>query len=157
MVIKTGDFDNQRVIDLLRLHLQGMHTDSPAGSVFALDLTGLKHPSINFYTVWEEEELLGCGALSELSPHTGEIKSMRTHPDHLQKGVATQILKHLLNVAYSRNYEKLSLETGSGNAFMPAIMLYEKFGFTKGEAFGNYSATGFNQFFHLELKTALTE
>ena len=86
MIVKPGDFEHPQVVELLRLHLEGMHLNSPPDSVFALDLSGLRRPDITFLTAWEGGDLLGCGALRELSPVHGEIKSMRTNPAHLRKG-----------------------------------------------------------------------
>jgi putative acetyltransferase len=149
--IKSGDLDDPRVIALLRQHLWGMHENSPPGSIFALDLAGLKAPEISFYTAWQDGELLGMGALKELDPSTGEIKSMRTDTRHLRKGVGATILEHLLTVARTRGYRRVSLETGTGPAFDPALALYRKRGFVKGEAFGNYKPTTFNQFYHVDL------
>ena len=77
MLILAGDFEDARVLDLLRVHLEGMHANSPPGNVFALDLSGLKAPGISFYTAWEGETLLGMGALKALADGSGEIKSMR--------------------------------------------------------------------------------
>ncbi len=154
MLISPGHLDDPRVIDLLRLHLESMHANSPAGSVFALDLSALKRPDVTFFAAWEGEQLLGCGALRELSASQGEIKSMRTAPGHLRKGVAAALLRHLLGVAAERGYRTVSLETGSGPAFEPAIALYARFGFVRGEAFGEYPAGGYNQFYHLELPAA---
>ncbi|UVS93199.1 GNAT family N-acetyltransferase [Burkholderia glumae] len=151
MIIKPGDFQHPQVKDLLRLHLQGMHANSPPDSVFALDLSGLKRPEIAFFTAWEDDTLLGCGALRELSPTRGEIKSMRTHPAHLRRGVASRLLTHLLDLARERGYTRVSLETGSGDAFEAAVTLYQRHGFIKGERFGDYTSTGFNRFFHLDL------
>jgi putative acetyltransferase len=156
MIISSGHLDDPRVIALLRFHLESMHANSPAGSVFALDLSGLKRPDIMFFAAWEGEELLGCGALRELSASQGEIKSMRTAPGHLRKGVAAGLLRHMLGVAAARGYRTVSLETGSGPAFEPAAALYMRFGFAKGGAFGDYTASDFNQFFHLELPAAAT-
>jgi putative acetyltransferase len=154
MIIIPGDFDDARVLDLLRLHLAGMHASSPPGHVFALDLSGLRRPDISFYTAWEGEALLGCGALRELSPAQGEIKSMRTYPRHLRRGVAAALLAHMLVVARERAYRRVSLETGSGDAFEPALALYRRFGFENGEAFAEYTASPFNQFLHLDLAPA---
>ena len=154
MLISPGHLDDPHVIDLLRFHLESMHANSPAGSVFALDLSGLKRPDITFFAAWEGEELLGCGALRELSAGQGEIKSMRTAPGHLRKGVAAGLLRHMLGVAAARGYRTVSLETGSGPAFEPAIALYARFGFVKGGAFGEYPAGGYNQFYHSELPAA---
>jgi putative acetyltransferase len=131
-----------------------MHVHSPPGTVHALDLSALKRPGITFFTAWDGEELLGCGALRELSAGHGEIKSMRTTPRHLRKGVAAALVRHILDEARRRGYRRVSLETGSGDAFESAIGLYGKFGFARGEAFGGYVASDFNQFFHLELADA---
>jgi putative acetyltransferase len=151
MQIIPGDFDDPRVIALLRHHLAAMHENSPPGSVFALDQTGLKAPDISFYTAWRDGEPVGMGALRELDPSAGEIKSMRTHPKHLGQGVGSAILDHLLDVARKRGYRRISLETGSGPAFEPALALYRKRGFVQGEGFGGYQSSAFNRFFHLNL------
>lgn len=95
-VITPGDFDDDRVKALLSWHLESMHANSPPGHVFALDWSGLQKPEINFYTLWEGQDLLGFGALKELDPRTGEIKSMRTADAHLRKGVAAVILEHMI-------------------------------------------------------------
>ena len=150
-VIKPADFDDARVKALLVRHLEGMHANSPPGHVFALDWSGLQKPEISLYTLWDEEELLGFGALKELGPRAGEIKSMRTADAHLRRGVAAAILRHIIAEARRREYERLSLETGSGPAFDPAVELYRKYGFTDGSAFGDYVKSPFNQFLHLDL------
>lgn len=149
--ITSGDLGDPRVIALLQQHLAGMHENTPPGSVFALDLAGLKAPDVAFYTAWKDGELLGMGALRELDPSTGEIKSMRTDIKHLRKGVGAAILEHLLEVARARGYRRVSLETGTGSSFNPALRLYRRHGFVEGEAFGDYEVTAFNQFFHLDL------
>jgi putative acetyltransferase len=151
MIISAGHLDDDRVIALLRLHLESMHVHSPPGTVHALDLSALKRPGVTFFTAWDGAELLGCGALRELSADHGEIKSMRTAPRHVRKGVAAALVRHILDEAVRRGYRRVSLETGSGEAFEGAIRLYAKFGFVRGEAFGDYVATDFNQFFHLDL------
>ena len=150
-VIKTGDFEDDRVKAMLTRHLEGMHANSPPGHVFALDWSGLQEPAISFYTLWEGEELLGFGALKELDPSSGEIKSMRTADAQLRKGIARTILDHIIAEARRRGYTRLSLETGSGPAFEPALALYRKRGFTDGGAFGSYEKSPFNQFLHLDL------
>jgi putative acetyltransferase len=153
MPIIPGDFNNPKVKALLHRHLEGMHANSPPGSVFALDWSGLQRPDISFYTLWEGDELLGCGALKDLGDGTGEIKSMRTADAHLRKGVAARLLDHIIGEARARGYHKLSLETGSGTAFDPALELYRKRDFVDGEAFAEYVRSPFNQFLHLELAT----
>ncbi len=153
-VVKPGDFTDDRVKALLTRHLEGMHASSPPGHVFALDWSGLQKPEISFYALWEGEELLGFGALKELGSRTGEIKSMRTADAHLRRGVAAAILEHIIAEARQRGYVRLSLETGSGPAFEPALTFYRKYGFTEGGAFGGYEKSPFNQFLHLDLESA---
>lgn len=151
MVIKPGDFDDERVKALLTRHLEGMHANSPPGHVFALDWSGLQKPEISFYALWDGEALLGFGALKALDARSGEIKSMRTADAHLRKGVGARILDHIIAEARRRGYTRLSLETGSGPAFEPALTLYRTRGFTNGGAFGDYEKSPFNQFLHLDL------
>jgi putative acetyltransferase len=150
-VVKPGDFGDERVKALLTRHLEGMHANSPPGHVFALDWSGLQKPQISFYAVWEGEELLGVGALKELEPGIGEIKSMRTADAHLRRGVAATMLEHIIAEAHRRGYRRLSLETGLGPAFEPAFTLYRKYGFTEGGAFSEYVKSPFNRFLHLDL------
>jgi putative acetyltransferase len=150
-IVKPGDLGDHRVQELLARHLEGMHGSSPPGHVFALDWSGLQKPEISFYTLWEDEDLLGFGALKELEPRAGEVKSMRTADAYLRKGVAAVILNHIVAEARRRGYTRLSLETGSGPAFEPALTLYRKYGFAEGEAFGEYKKSPFNQFLHLDL------
>jgi putative acetyltransferase len=133
-----------------------MHANSPPGHVFALDWSRLQEPGVTFYALWEEEDLLGFGALKELGPRAGEIKSMRTADAHLRRGAAAMILEHIIAEARQRGYARLSLETGSGAAFEPALHLYRKYGFTEGGAFGGYEKSPFNQFLHLDLLSAQT-
>ena len=152
MEVRAGDLDHPRVRELLHEHLAGMHANSPPGAVSALDLSGLQHPSIAFFTVWDGDELLGCGAIKHLDAETGEIKSMRTAARHLRRGVAALVLDHLVAVACERGYARVCLETGSGPAFEPALALYRKRGFVHGPPFGDYVATEFNQFFYLPVR-----
>tara|TARA_R110000803_G_scaffold47496_3_gene99007 strand:- start:1383 stop:1838 length:456 start_codon:yes stop_codon:yes gene_type:complete len=151
MQIVPGDLEDAQVLDLLRAHLDGMHANSPPGNVFALDLSGLKAPGLDFYTAWDGGALMGMGALKALDDGSGEIKSMRTHLAHLRKGVAAALLEHIIAEARARNYYRLSLETGSGPAFDAALALYRRYGFVEGAAFGDYEKSDFNQFFHLVL------
>jgi len=150
-VIRPGDFDDPRVRALLARHLEGMHTNSPAGHVFALDWSELQVPEISFFALWEGSDLLGVGALKELDRSSGEVKSMRTADAHLRRGVAAAILEHIIDEARTRGYARLSLETGTGAAFEPALALYRRYGFTSGGAFGGYEKSAFNQFLHLDL------
>lgn len=151
MKILEGDLDDGRVIALLDEHLQGMADHSPPESIHALDIDGLKDPNVTFWTIWRDDELYGCGALQELDPKHGEIKSMRTAAAHLRKGVAAAMLEHIVNEARRRGYERLSLETGSGPGFDAALAFYEKHGFVYCEPFANYTDDPFSRFMTLEL------
>ena len=132
------DLTDPRIIDLLHEHLRDMARHSPPESIHALDLDSLRKPEVSFWAVWQGEALLGCGALKELAPAHGEIKSMRTADAHRRKGVAATMLKHLLDEAARRSYRTLSLETGSMAAFEPARRLYASFGFTYCGPFADY-------------------
>jgi putative acetyltransferase len=149
--IREDDLSHPQTLELLRLHLAGMQSNSPAESVFALDLSGLKAADITVWTAWRGGQVAGVAALRQLDPAHGEIKSMRTSPAHLRRGVARVLLEHIITVAGQRGLTRLSLETGSGDAFEPALALYRKRGFRNGEAFGSYQASAFNQFLHLDL------
>ncbi len=151
MNIREDDLSGQATQDLLRLHLAGMHSNSPAGHVFALDLSGLKSPGVTVWSVWQGASICGIGALKRLDAVTGEIKSMRTHPDFLRKGVGRLLLEHIVQQARGCGIRRLSLETGSGPAFDSALALYRGYGFTDGEAFADYQRSEFNQFMHLDL------
>jgi putative acetyltransferase len=149
--IRHGDLSNDATRDLLRLHLEAMHTHSPPGSVFALDFTGLTAPDVTLWTVWRVDAIAGMGALKDLGSRAGELKSMRTHPDFLRRGVASALLEHIIAVARSRGMSRLSLETGSGAHFEAALSLYRRRGFVDGDAFADYRRSAFNQFLHLDL------
>lgn len=151
MIIKEADFSHPQVQNLIHIHLHGLHQNTPLEHRFALDLSSLQQESISVYTLWNDDELLGCGAIQELTPDHAEIKSMRTHPDHLRQGVAKQLLEYLLKVAQEHQYQRVSLETGKDAHFDAAISLYKQFGFVQGEAFAEYTESPYNQFFHLDL------
>ena len=138
MHIKIDDLAGPEIVELLQEHLRGVALHSPPESVHALDIDKLRKPDISFWTAWEGDELLGCGALKELDPHHAEIKSMRTASPHLRKGVAKKLLAHILEVARQRHYRRLSLETGSMEAFEPARRLYAQFGFAHCGPFADY-------------------
>jgi putative acetyltransferase len=149
--IREDDLSSAATQSLLAFHLQQMHTHSPVGSVFALDLSSLKKTDITVWTAWLGEQIVSVGALREFADATGELKSMRTHPDHTRRGGAMAILDHIIGVAKVRNLKQLSLETGSGEVFEPALALYRSRGFREGEPFADYTRSAFNQFFHLKL------
>jgi putative acetyltransferase len=149
--IRQDDLTGEPTRALLALHFAGMHENTPAGQVFALDLAGLQAPEITVWTVRRGGEVMGVGALKALGDGAGELKSMRTAPAHLRKGVAAALLDHLIAEARARGYRRLSLETGRGPSFDPAIALYRSRGFQSGAVFSDYEASAFNQFFHLDL------
>lgn len=138
MEIKVDDLRDPRIHELLDEHLQNMMAISPPESVHALDLDELRQPEITFWAAWESDELLGCGAIKELDAAHAEVKSMRTASAHLRKGVASQILIHMLDEAKSRGYRRVSLETGSMDEFEPARRLYKLFGFEFCGPFADY-------------------
>lgn len=138
MHIREGQLDRPEVIALLRDHLQGMAELSPPESIHALGLDALKQPQISFWSAWDGEELLGCGALKRLDAEHGEIKSMRTADAHRRRGVAAAMLEHILAEAARRQYRRLSLETGSMDGFGPARSLYARYGFGYCGPFADY-------------------
>lgn len=151
MLIKLDDLSSPEIHSLLSLHISDLQSKTPSESCYVLNLTALKHPSISVYSAWEGNELLGCGALKELSSTTGEIKSMRTATAHLRRGVGRAIVQHIIDEAKGRGYVSLYLETGTGQEFRRARELYGRFGFGGCEAFGGYVAGGDNCFMRLVL------
>ncbi len=152
MKITEDDLASDDVETLLGEHLDDMAKHSPPESIHALDLSALRAPDVTFWVVRDNTgQLLGCGALKELDKTHGELKSMRTSSAHRRKGVASAILSHLIQEAASRSYTRLSLETGSGDAFDPAHALYERFGFRFCGPFAKYVEDPFSRFMTLEL------
>lgn len=139
MHIREDDLTGERIIDFLQEHLDNMHEISPPESIHALDLSGLRSPEITFWSVWEGDELLGCGALKELDAKTGEVKSMRTVKARRGQGIGAKILEHILREAEQRGYDALYLETGSQPEFAPARGLYERYGFDYRGPFADYT------------------
>ena len=152
MQIRRDDLSGEPTRALLRLHLAGMHESSPPGHVFALDLSGLQAPEVTVWSAWFGDAVAGIGALKQLGPTHGEVKSMRTHPDHLRKGVGAALLERIIDEARGRGLRTLSLETGRGPAFEAALAMYRKRGFESGPAFADYKPSDFCQFMHLALE-----
>lgn len=148
--IVVDDLTHPEVLRLLQLHLDRMHEHSPPGSVFALDLEAMRGPDVTCWTAWDDHDgslagaLMGCGALKELDPLHAEVKSMRTADAFLGRGVGAAVLDHLVAVARARHYRRLSLETGTGPAFEPALRLYARAGFVPCGPFGTYTDTEFS-------------
>lgn len=151
MEIRVDDLTGPPIIALLREHLYSMTLHSPPESIHALDLPALRKPEITFWTAWDGGELLGCGAIKELDPCHGEIKSMRTVTSHLRQGVASKLLQHILDEAGRRSYARLSLETGSMAAFAAARALYARFGFRYCGPFADYVLDPYSVFMTREL------
>jgi putative acetyltransferase len=151
--IREDDLTGPEVIALLREHLDAVTRISPPESVHALDLDGLRAPEVTFWSVWQRSALVGCGALKELDTRHGELKSMRTASSHLRTGVAAALVEHILQVARARGYARLSLETGSQQAFAPARALYARFGFEPCGPFADYIDDPNSVFMTRELAT----
>lgn len=151
MDIVEDDLSRPEVLALLDEHLEGMYSTSPPESVHALDIDGLRAADVSFWTIWEGDEVLGCGALKELDPAHGEIKSMRTASGQVRRGIGSAMLEHLVTVARQRGYTTLSLETGTGPAFEASHALYRKFGFRSCGPFANYREDPFSNFMTLIL------
>ena len=138
MEIRIDDLSGAEIRELLEEHLANMRRISPPESTHALPIERLRESAVTCWTVWENGELLGCGALKELDSQHGEIKSMRTSSQHIRKGVAKTLLHYIVGEAGRRGYRRLSLETGSMEAFEPARQLYAYAGFTYCEPFADY-------------------
>ena len=151
MHIEIDDLTRTQVLALLSEHLGNMFELSPPEQVFALDVTQLRAPGISFWTVWDREVLLGCGALNELCATQGEVKSMRTPKALRRRGAGRAVLTHIVEVARQRGYDTLWLETGSHAAFEPAQKLYQSFGFTNCGPFGGYREDPSSVFMSLRL------
>ena len=136
--INKDDLTGPEIKALLQRHGDEMEAASPPGSCHYLDLEGLRVPEISFWTIWDKETLMGCGALKMLDAKHGEIKSMHVHSNARGKGIGDKMLFHIMAKARQRGYNRLSLETGAMAAFEPARRLYEKYGFAECPAFGDY-------------------
>jgi putative acetyltransferase len=150
--IEVDDLGRPEVLALIEEHLRQMHEISPPGNVFAFDVGKLKGPDVTFWTAWNGPRLEGCAALKELSPRSGEVKSMRTPAGLRRTGAGRALLNHLIAVARQRGYERLYLETGRHPAFEPALTLYRSVGFSECGAFGTYTQNDFSVFMSLDLR-----
>lgn len=144
--VRLDDFSSPEVVGLVAEHLAGMRGNSPPGHVHALAIEGLRQPGVTFWSAWKGEALCGCGALKELDPGAGEVKSMRTRSAYLRQGVGQAVLDEIVRTARARNYKSLFLETGTGEAFAAAHAFYLRNGFHWCEPFAGYEATDFNVF-----------
>lgn len=151
MRIIEDDLTGVEIRALLVTHFAAMLASSAAESCHFLDFDGLNASDVTFWSIWDGIALAGCGALKALSSGQGEIKSMRTHADHLRKGAGAAMLKHIISQARQRGYVRLSLETGSSDAFTPARALYEAYGFAYCPPFGDYAEDPFSRFMTLAI------
>ena len=146
-----GNFDNSDVNDLLKKHFIELRSVSPAGSTHVLDIDGLKDPSIKFWSLWEDNKLVGCGALKFLEKNHGEFKSIRVADEFKKKGAGERIINHLIEEAKKLKISKLSIETGAGDFFLPARNLFSKFGFKSCPPFAHYKDDPNSCYYTLDL------
>jgi putative acetyltransferase len=152
LTIREDDLTGEDIQALVAFHLSGMHANSPACKVHALPIAKLRAPGVTFYSAWVGGDVAGMGAIKQLDAGHGELKSMRVAPEWLGHGIGEAMLLHLLGIARARGYTRVSLETGRGPAFEPALGLYRKHGFEPCEAFGDYVADDFSQCLTLGLE-----
>ena len=133
-----GNFNHPEVNELLKKHFIELRAASPEGSAHVLDIPGLKIPSIKFWSLWEEDQLIGCGALKFLDENHGEFKSIRINDNFRGKGYGIKIINHLIREAKTLNIKRISIETGSGDFFAPARKLFDNCGFKPCPPFADY-------------------
>ena len=133
-----GNFDNLEVNELLTKHFIELRAASPEGSAHVLDIPGLKVSSIKFWSLWDREKLIGCGALKFLDKEHGEFKSIRIHDNFRNQGQGINVINHLINEAKKLNIKRISIETGAGDFFIPARKLFKRTGFSECEPFAHY-------------------
>ena len=146
-----GNFDNSEVNNLLKKHFIELRSVSPEGSAHVLDIEGLKDPSIKFWSLWENNKLVGCGALKFLEKNHGEFKSIRVADEFKKKGIGERIINHLIEEAKKLKISKLSIETGAGDFFVPARNLFSKFGFKSCPPFAHYKDDPNSCYYTLDL------
>jgi len=146
-----NNFDNPEVNDLLNKHFIELRSVSPKGSTHVLDIPGLKDSSIKFWSLWDENQLIGCGALKFLSNDHGEFKSIRISDKFKRKGYGSNIINHLISKAKSLNIKKISVETGSGIFFEPARKLFTNCGFKKCGPFAHYKEDPNSCYFNIDI------
>ena len=146
-----GNFDNSEVNNLLKKHFIELRSVSPSGSTHVLDIGGLKDPSIKFWSLWENNKLVGCGALKFLEKNHGEFKSIRVADEFKKRGAGERIINHLIEEAKKLKISKLSIETGAGDFFLPARNLFSKFGFKSCPPFAHYKDDPNSCYYTLDL------
>ncbi len=152
MRIVQGDLSDQRVVDLLHIHLTSARAETAPGSAHSLNLTGLQSPDVSFWTIWDDETLLGVGALKRISVDHGEVKSMHTAQAMRRRGAGSAMLRHIIETARVSGVSRLSLETGSSKYFRPAHALYRSHGFVECPPFADYVLDPNSVFMSLDLQ-----
>jgi len=152
MRIVKGDFTDSRILDLLQTHVTTARAETVVGSAHALDLSGLQSPEIEFWALWDGEDLLGVGALKELSPDHGEVKSMHVAQARRRTGAGSELLRHIMEAARCKGMSRLSLETGSRVYFRPAREMYRRHGFVECAPFAEHKPDPNNVFMTLDLE-----
>ena len=146
-----NNFDDPEVNELLKKHFIELRSVSPEGSTHVLDIPGLKDPSIKFWSLWEDEKLIGCGALKFLNTYHGEFKSIRIVDKFRKNGLGVKIINHLINEAKRLDIKKISVETGTGDFFSPARKLFKKCGFKSCKPFAHYKEDPNSCYFSIDL------
>jgi putative acetyltransferase len=149
--IREDDLTGDQVRALVALHLEDERSKAPAEFSFALDLSGLQAPDITVWTAWAGPRIAGLVALRDLGDGSGEVKSMRTDPQHLRRGVASALIRHIVAEARRRGMTELVLETGKDASYEPAAALYLRHGFRDGDPYADYQPSPYNRFLHLPL------
>lgn len=150
--IERDDLTDGGVAALLNSHLSEMRKYSPAESIHAIDPKKLRDPSMTFWSARSDGKVVGCGAVKEYAPDAGEVKSMKTDTAFLRQGIAATLLETIIREARSRGYQTLKLETGTHDAFLPAIAMYKRFGFVDTGPFSSYQEDPYSCFFSLSLR-----
>jgi putative acetyltransferase len=151
MQVRQDDLRGREIAALLQAHLENSRRLSPPESIHALDLDKLRTPDITFWTLWDVDDLVACGALRELDPASGEIKSMHTAEQHRGRGAGATMLRHIMAEARKRGYRTLFLETGTPEGFRPAREMYRKAGFVECEPFGDYKPDPYSVYMRLDV------
>jgi putative acetyltransferase len=155
--ITDGDLGDPRVVELLSVHVATARAATARGSAHALDVAGMRSPDVEFWAIWNDEELLGVGALKRLSPDHGEVKSMHTARSARRRGVGRAMLCHIIATAQARGFSRLRLETGSWEYFRPARALYESHGFEECPPFADHAPDPNSVFMTIHLRKPRTD
>lgn len=146
LCLRLDSVEGEQIRALLREHIRDMHGESPPDSVHAFDFTRLQQPDIRFWSMWQQDLLLACGAWQRFDGTHGELKSMRTASGYRRQGLAGVLLRHLMHDAKTHGITSMWLETGTTDYFSPAIALYHAHGFVDCAPFGAYQPDPYSRF-----------